>query len=424
MDLLKELEWRGLLYDKTEGLEEILASGPATGYIGFDPTASSLHVGSLIPIMGMARMQRAGHRPIALVGGGTGLIGDPSGKSQERQLLTPEKVEENKVGVRRQLSRFLEFSDSPTGALMLDNAEWLQGCGLIDFLRDVGKHFSINAMLAKESVKRRLEQDQGISFAEFSYSLLQAYDFLMLSQRWGCRLQMGGSDQWGNITAGIDLIRRISQERAAGLVFPLVVSSSGVKFGKTEEGNVWLDCERTSPFRFYQFWLNSDDRDAITYLKYFTWLGQEEIAQLESAQASAPQEREAQRRLARELTGMVHGQTEADNAVRASRVLFGGEVQGLRASQVEEIFSDVPSSDLPASRLEGEGASLTDLLAESGLVKSKGEARRLIQGGGANLNNVRVNDTGRKVDREDCIDGRFLIMRKGGKSYHLLRILD
>lgn len=427
-ELFHELEWRGLVYGATEGLPEALAGGPLTGYIGFDPSAASLHVGSLLPIMLLARLQRFGHTPIAIAGGGTGLIGDPSGKSQERQLLTRERVEANLVGIRAQLDRFLDFEAKDNPAQVIDNADWLTTIGLMDFLRDVGKHFTVNAMLAKDSVKRRLEGEEGISFTEFSYMLLQAYDFLVLYDRTGCRLQLGGSDQWGNIVAGIELIRRLRQERAYGLVCPLVTTSAGVKFGKTEAGAVWLDAGLTSPFRFYQFWIQVDDRDVVSYLKFFTWLGREEIAALEEATAEAPERREAQRRLAEEVTRAVHGEGELARAQRASAVLFGEELGDLDAAQVEEIFADVPSTELARERFaggeggEGGGVSIVDLLADTELATSKSDARRAVEGGGIYLNNRRMSDPRQPVGLGDAVDGRLLVLRKGRKSYHLVRL--
>jgi tyrosyl-tRNA synthetase len=433
-----EFEWRGLVYDATEGLRDLLAEEKVTAYIGFDPTAASLHVGSLLPIMGLARLQRFGHTPIAIAGGGTGLIGDPSGKTQERLLLTQEKVEENLAGIQGQLARFLDFDAKANPARIVNNADWLATVSLMDFLRDVGKHFTVNGMVAKESVKRRLEQADGISFTEFSYMLLQAYDYLVLYDRYGCRLQMGGSDQWGNITAGADLIRRLRGERevvqvgpnaekakplAHGLVFPLVTTSSGVKFGKTEAGAVWLSPELTSPFRFYQFWLNIDDRDVIHYLRSFTWLGQEEIVELEEKLRTAPQEREAQRTLARAVTRAVHGETEVDKAVRASRILFGESMADLEPRDVAEIFADVPSSRIERSRLVPDGLPLVELLVASGLVPSKSEARRAIQGGGIYVNNQREADEKRRISAVDAIGKELLVLRKGRKDYHLVRVV-
>jgi tyrosyl-tRNA synthetase len=438
VNVFDEFEWRGLVYDATEGLRELLAEEKVTAYIGFDPTAASLHVGSLLPIMGLARLQRFGHTPIAIAGGGTGLIGDPSGKTQERLLLTNEKVEENLAGIQGQLARFLDFDAKANPARIVNNADWLATISLMEFLRDVGKHFTVNGMVAKESVKRRLEQADGISFTEFSYMLLQAYDYLVLYDRYGCRLQMGGSDQWGNITAGADLIRRLRGERegvqagpnaekakplAHGLVFPLVTTSSGVKFGKTEAGAVWLSAELTSPFRFYQFWLNVDDRDVVHYLKSFTWLGQEEIAELEEKLRTAPQEREAQRTLAREVTRAVHGETEVDKAVRASRILFGESMADLEPRDVAEIFADVPSSQIERSRLVPDGLPLVELLVAAGLVPSKSEARRAIQGGGIYVNNQREADEKRRISAVDAIGRELLVLRKGRKDYHLVRVV-
>src|SRR6266481_6320536 len=320
MNLYDEFQWRGMLHEATPDLQKILGEEKLTAYIGFDPSAASLHVGSLLPVMGLARLQKFGHTPIAIAGGGTGLIGDPSGKTKERQLLTKEQVAENLVGIREQLNHFLDFDAKDNPARIVNNADWLVPISMMEFLRDVGKYFTVNNLLAKEAIKRRLETDDGISFTEFSYPLLQAYDYLVLHDRHGCTLQMGGSDQWGNIVAGIDLIRRLRSAKAHGLVFPLVTTAAGVKFGKTEAGAVWLDSKLTSPYRFYQFWLNTDDRDVITYLKFFTWLSVEEIDQLEQSVKDSPESREAQRRLAREVTSMLHGETELDKAVRASEV--------------------------------------------------------------------------------------------------------
>jgi len=322
MDLYEELEWREMIYDGTEGLRDALASSSLTGYIGFDPTASSLHVGSLLTVLGLARLQRAGHAPIAVVGGGTGMIGDPSGKSQERVLLSSEQIEINVAGIREQLARLLDFDAARNPARIVNNADWLGGIDVLSFLRDVGKHFTVSSMLQKESVNRRLETEEGISYTEFSYLVLQAYDFLQLFDRTGCTLQMGGSDQWGNITAGIDLIRKLRARKAHGLVWPLMQTASGVKFGKTEAGAVWLDPERTKPFRFYQFWLNTDDRDVVRYLKCFTFLPRDTIDGLARATAEKPEAREAQRTLAREVTALVHGQEQVHRAERAAEVLF------------------------------------------------------------------------------------------------------
>lgn len=423
MNLYEEFQWRGMLYDATEGMQEVLAKQHITGYIGFDPTAASLHVGSLLPIMGLVRMQRHGHTPIALAGGGTGLIGDPSGKTTERQLLTREKLAENLEGIRGQLAHFLDFESRTNPALLLNNADWLTTINLVDFLRDIGKHFTVNYMLAKESVKQRYERGDGISFTEFSYMLLQSYDFLMLHDKHKCILQMGGSDQWGNIVAGTELIRKLRGEKGYGLVFPLVTTSAGVKFGKTEAGAVWLDPNLTSPFRFYQFWLNTDDRDVARYLKFFTLLEQPEIADLEASLETAPEKREAHRRLGEEVTRMVHGEAQLQRALQATRVLFGGEIAGLSASDVLDIFADVPSHDMPRSAFEGDGLALTDAVVTCGIAPSKGAARRLIESGGIYVNNRRVTDTRTALNLAELIEGQYLVLRKGAKDYHLARAL-
>ena len=422
LDIYGELDWRGMVYAATDGAREVLAREPVTGYIGFDPTASSLHVGSLLPVMALARLQRFGHRPIAIVGGGTGLIGDPSGKSQERTLLTMERVEENLRGIRGQLERFLDFESSRAPARIVNNADWLVGLDLMVFLRDVGKHFTVNYMLAKESVKRRLQQEDGISFTEFSYLMLQAYDFLTLYDRYGCTLQMGGSDQWGNITAGCDLIRKLRGVRAHGLVMPLVTTASGVKFGKTEAGAVWLDPQRTSPFRFYQFWLNTDDRDAVAYLRYFTFLGEGAIRDLEAARDRAPQQREAQRTLAREVTGLVHGEEAVRRAEHASGLLFGEGITELNADEVLAVFEDVPSTVLGAAAFEGQGLGLVDLLVQTGLAGSRGEAARLIRGGGVYVNNRRISDERGRLTLDQGIGGRLFVLRKGQRHTHLVKL--
>ncbi|HSW30143.1 MAG TPA: tyrosine--tRNA ligase [Longimicrobiales bacterium] len=420
---IEELHWRGMLYASTEGAAEHLAGGRRTAYIGFDPTAASLHVGSLLPIMGLVHLQRAGHVPIGLVGGGTGLIGDPSGKTAERQLLTKEKVAGNAEGIRRQLEHFLDFEAKSNPARMANNLDWLGGLALVDFLRDVGKHFSVNQLMARESVKRRLENEEtGISYTEFSYALLQSYDFLELYRREGCTLQMGGSDQWGNITAGTDLIRRMAGGKAYGVVFPLVTNAAGTKFGKTEAGNVWLDAALTSPFRFYQFWINADDADAGRYLRFFSLRSREEIGRLEDAVKAAPQAREAQRALAEEVTRRLHGDTGLARAMKATEVLFGGEIEGMGADEVADVFSEVPSATLPRAALEGEGLALVDLLARTGLATSKGDARRAVEGGGIYLNNRRIADPAYAVRVGDAIEGRFLVLRKGKKSYHLVAL--
>jgi tyrosyl-tRNA synthetase len=442
--LFEEYRWRGMLHDVTEGAEAAFEEAPQAAYVGFDPTASSLHVGHLLPIMGLVHLQRAGHTPIALVGGGTGLIGDPSGKSQERQLLTRAQSEENARAVRDQLAHFLDFQGVSNPAVLVDNLEWLGGMQVLDYLRDVGKHFSVNVMLRKDTVKRRIAEDgPGISYTEFSYLLLQSYDFLRLFQDRGCRFQFGGSDQWGNITGGTDLIRRVTGERAFGVTFPLITTSSGVKFGKTEAGAVWLDPKRTSPYRFYQFWLQTEDADVGRYLRYFTLLSRPEIEALEASAAERPEAREAQRALARDVTARVHGEHGLARAEAAAQALFGGGgaaggagagaaaggggaasggLEALSPDELVDLFRDVPSSTLPASLFEGDGIPVLELVSASTLVQSKGEARRGIEQGGLYLNNARLTDVGATVTREAALHGRFLLLRKGKRSYHLIQV--
>lgn len=421
MSVWQEWEWRGLLQESTEGLSEAFERETMVGYIGFDPTAASLHVGNLMTLMNLARLQRGGHSPIALVGGGTGLIGDPSGKSQERNLLTFEQVEVNAQGIRRQLERFLDFS-GPHAARLANNVEWLRPVGFLDFLRDVGKHFTVNAMLAKESVKRRVQGEQGLSFTEFSYQLLQAYDFLVLHDRFGCNLQMGGSDQWGNIVSGCDLVRKVRGARVHGLVWPLMTTASGGKFGKTEQGTIWLDPLLTSPFQFHQFWLNTEDRDAARYLKSFTWLDRARIVELEQEVATAPEQRVAQRTLAREVTTMVHGTEEAQRAEDAAAVLFAGSLAEAKADDVLRVFADVPSIEVTREQLMN-GVGVAELVVRAGLAASKGEATRLIRQGGIYVNDERQREERGKVGVERLIEGRVLILRKGVRERRLVMVL-
>lgn len=423
-NIYDELEWRGLIYDQTEGARALLRAQKITLYNGFDPTASSLHVGSLVPMIQLARFQRFGHTPIAIAGGGTGMVGDPSGKSEERVLMSDEEIEANLAGIRTQLASILDFEARSNPARIVNNADWLKKITLMDFLREVGKHFSVNYMTAKDSVKSRLEREEGISFTEFSYMLLQAYDYLVLHDRFDCQLQVGGSDQWGNILAGVELVRRMRGNQVHGIVYPLITRADGSKFGKTAAGtSVWLDPQRTSPYRFYQFWLNTDDANVVNYLKYYTFMERQEVAALTSALHERPEQREAQRALAQEMTRMVHGETALQRAEVASQVLFGGELEGLDAADIADIFSDVPSSELPRTDLEDGGVPLANLLADAGLANSRGQARRDIEGGGIYLNNVRVTDRERAASIEDTIEGQFIVLRKGRKKYHLVRIL-
>jgi tyrosyl-tRNA synthetase len=419
MDLYGELEWRGLVYDASEGLRDVLAREKVTVYAGFDPTAASLHVGHILPILALARCQRFGHSPIAVVGGGTGLIGDPSFKAAERALLTVEQVEANVERIRGQLARFLDFDHTTVPARLVNNAEWLTKLGAIEFMRDVGKHFTVNAMMAKESVKRRAEADEGISYTEFSYPLLQSFDFLVLYDRFKCTVQIGGSDQWGNITSGMDLIRRVRAARAHGLVLPLLMTSAGTKFGKTEAGSVWLDAQLTKPYEFYQFWLNTDDRDAMRYLKFFTFLSQARIGELEAAMRDEPERRDAQRELAREVTRLVHGETGVRDAESAAQALFAADVTVMSAAQLLEVFANVPSRTITYDR---EGWRLVSLLTESGVTSSNSEATKLIRGGGIYVNDRRITDEKERLRPAQAIEGQLFVVRKGKKDNFLIRI--
>jgi tyrosyl-tRNA synthetase len=423
-DLLSTFRDRGFLQDVTPGLAGRLARGPITAYVGFDPTADSLHVGNLVPVMGLAWLQHAGGTPVALVGAGTAMVGDPSGKRQERPVLTVEQIDANAAAMRTQLGRFLRFPASATRdapddnyARMRNNADWLRPLGLMDFLRDTGKHFTLSYMLQKESVRSRMET--GISYTEFSYMLVQAYDYWHLCTTDGCELQMGGSDQWGNITAGIELIGRRESREVHGLVFPLITTASGAKFGKSEDDNVWLDPARTSPYKLYQFWLNTDDGDVERYLKLFTFLELDEIARVMDAQRGDPAGRPAQRRLAWAATALVHGEAEAEKARVNSEALFGrgsGADSEDRALQVIAESSDIPVASIPRAKL-GDGIPLVDVLHRVGLASSKSEARRMIQGGGAYVNGEQVDDVNRQLTLDDFGTRQWVLLRKGKKNY-------
>ncbi|MCS7090755.1 MAG: tyrosine--tRNA ligase [Verrucomicrobiota bacterium] len=421
MNIWEELHWRGLVADCTDPAALGQRTQPLTVYCGFDPTADSLHVGHLVPLLALRRFQLFGHHPIAVAGGATGAIGDPSGKSAERPLLSPEQIRFNLEAIRPQLARLLDFQTSVNPARLLDNADWTADVRYLDFLREIGKHFSINQMLAKESVRARLEnRDTGLSYTEFSYMLLQAFDFYVLCRDYDCQLQIGGSDQWGNITAGIDLIRKKLGRAAYGLTLPLVTKADGTKFGKTESGSVWLDPRKTSPYRFYQFWINTDDRDVIRYLKYFTFLPAEEIAALETQHQQNPGARTAHRALARAVTELVHGPTATQEAVRASEVLFGGKLEGIPEGTFREIMDEVPTLHLNRTRLEGSGLPLTELLIQAGLATSKSQARKDIEAGGIYINNVREIRIDRAITIQDLLFGRHLLLRKGKKQYVLM----
>lgn len=416
--MIEELSWRGLLFDQTEGAAEHLGEGPKVAYIGFDPTSDSLHVGSLLPIMCLVHLQRHGHTPIALVGGATGMIGDPSGKSKERNLLDSDTLRSNIAGLKKQLSQFLKFDAVDNPAQLVNNYDWFGGLGFIQVLRDVGKHFPMSSMLNKESVKRRISAG-GISYTEFSYMILQAYDFLHLHREFGCTFQLGGSDQWGNITAGTELIRRSVDARCHGVVMPLVTKANGEKFGKSLGGNVWLDPEKTSPYKFYQFWLNQADEDALRFVKFFTLITEADYQQLEADHREAPHLREAQRFLARDVTLRVHGADALERAERATDALFGGDVTALTSDEIEEVFQDVPSFSIEGDGEESPG--ILDCMVNVGMTKSKGEARRLVQGGGVRLNGEKVTDPQAKLDQWSGIENRLYVFRKGNKGYYVIR---
>jgi tyrosyl-tRNA synthetase len=460
MDLFSDLTWRGLVNQSThpEQFAGWLAGGPRTLYAGFDPTSDSLHVGHLLPALMLRRFQKAGHRPIALVGGATGMIGDPSGKSEERNLLSVEQLQSNVAAIERQLRGLLDF-DGSQAALLLNNFDWMRSFSYLDFLRDVGKHFPVNMMLAKDSVKGRLERDSGISYTEFSYMLLQAYDFVYLNKHHGCELQIGGSDQWGNITAGIDLARRMHVAAGGtnhavqlyGLTCPLLLKSDGTKMGKTEQGALFLDPSKTSPYAFYQYWINVADADAATCLRFLTELPHDEIAELDKSRAEQPHLRESQKRLAEELTRLIHGDTGLAAALKATAVLFGAEIGGpareqvgdlistsemldaeraaitrdqlitLTEAELLDIFADVSSQALPRAHLAGEGLLLADAMVKAGLAKSKSEARRTIAQGGAYVNNRPRTDVETKLTAADLASETVMVLRSGKKKYALLR---
>ncbi len=427
MNFVEELKWRGMLHDIMPGTEEQLQKEMTTAYVGFDPTAESLHIGSLAPIILLKRFQLAGHKPIALVGGATGMIGDPSGKSQERNLLNEETLERNLNGIKKQLSKFIDFeSDSENKALMVNNYDWMKDLSFLEFIRDVGKHITVNYMMAKDSVKKRLNPDAkaGMSFTEFTYQLVQGYDFYWLNQNLGCKLQMGGSDQWGNITTGTELIRRKSEGEAFALTITLIKKADGTKFGKTETGNVWLDPNLTSPYKFYQFWLNTTDEDAENYIKIFTFLSKEETENLIAEHKEAPHARVLQKKLAEEVTTMVHSSEEYEMAVEASQILFGKgtaeQLRKLNESTFLSVFEGVPQFEVSKAELE-QGINVLDLLAEKTAVfPSKGELRRTIQGNGLSINKEKIGDADLIVNSDSLIGGKYILAQKGKKNYFLI----
>jgi tyrosyl-tRNA synthetase len=427
MNFIEDLKWRGMIHDMTPGLEEQLAKESTAAYIGFDPTADSLHVGSYAQIMLLKRFQLAGHKPIALIGGATGMIGDPSGKSQERNLLTEEILNKNLEGVKAQLSKFLDFDATHANAAeLVNNYEWMKNYSFLEFIRDIGKHLTVNYMMSKDSVKKRLSNESkvGMSFTEFSYQLVQGYDFYWLNDNKNCKLQMGGSDQWGNITTGTELIRRINGNEAFALTIPLITKADGGKFGKTENGNVWLDPERTSPYAFYQFWLNTSDEDAEKYIKVFTLISKDEIDILISQHREAPHERILQRKLAEEITTMVHSKEELESAIEASQILFGkgtaDQLKKLDEKTFLDIFDGVPQFKISRSELEN-GIDLLDLLTEkTSVFPSKGELRRTIQGNGLSINKEKISGQDLTIDAGWLISEKYILTQKGKKNYFIL----
>jgi len=425
VNIFEELEWRGLVADCTDAaeLKKRLEAGPIVLYAGFDPTADSLHAGSLVPLLALRRFQLLGHHPIAVAGGATGLVGDPSGRTAERQLLNKETLDRNIAGIKEQLRLLLDFECVANPARLVDNAEWTSPIGFLDFLRDIGKHFSVNQMMAKESVRARMEnRETGLSFTEFSYMLLQAFDFFHLFQAHQCELQIGGSDQWGNITAGMELTRKKAGAHVFGLTLPLILNTDGTKFGKSAAGAVWLDAKKTSVYRFYQFWIRTDDRDVIRYLKYFTFLSREEIESLAAQHHERPEARAAHKALAAAMTDLLHGANATTEAIRASDILFGGGLEGIAESTFNEIVGEVPTRDLDKSKLEGTGAPLPEVMAASGLCPSKGQARKDIEGGGVYVNNVREPSPLRNLTMADLLFGKHLLLRKGKRNYTVMSV--
>ena len=423
--ILQELDWRGLYADCTDrdALQQRTAAGPLVLYCGFDPTSDSLHVGNLIPLLALRRFQLAGHHPIALAGGATGMIGDPSGKSDERNLLTPDQLERNLASITPQLERFLDFSTTSNPARVVNNYDWTAPIPVLDFLRDVGKHITVNSMVAKDSVRARMEdRASGISFTEFSYMLLQGFDFYHLRNTFNCELQIGATDQWGNITVGTELTRKKLGVAVWGLVSPLLVKADGTKYGKSAEGAVWLDRNKTSPYRFYQFFVNTDDADVVKLLKTLTFLSADAIADLEAAVRMRPEARDAQRSLAQEMTTLVHGTDAAGAAAAASGILFGGSVGDVPEGALAEIAGEVPTCDLSMATFEGPAVPIIDLLVQSGLAESKSDGRRAVESGGVYVNNVRAEGASRGVTKTDLLFGKYVLLRKGKRNYALVHV--
>ncbi len=424
MTLIEELKWRGMLQDIIPGTEEQLNKEATTGYIGFDPTADSLHIGSLVPILLLVHLQKAGHKPIALIGGATGMIGDPSGKSEERNLLTPEQLSINVAGIRKQLEKHLDFnSGKPNTAELVNNYDWFKDISFIDFLRDAGKHITVNYMMSKDSVKKRFQGDVGISYTEFAYQLMQGYDFYLLYKDKNCKLQMGGSDQWGNITTGTEFIRRKASGEAFAFTCPLITKADGGKFGKTEKGNIWLNPERTTPYQFYQFWLNASDEDARKWIRIFSFLSPETIESLSSEHEQKPSERVLQKALAKEVTSFVHGEEEFHKAIEQTQKLFAQQDAPAESLSVEDLESleGVKKFDFSRQRIE-DGLDIVSFLAETGTFPSKGEARKMIQNGGVSVNRIKVEDISRQVSSSDLLHNQYILVQKGRKNYFLVKV--
>ncbi len=428
MTILEDLKWRGLIADCTdsEALAQRLAQGPITLYCGFDPTADSLHVGNLVPLFALKRFQNYGHHPIAVAGGATGMVGDPSGKSAERNLQPPAQLAHNLICIKAQLAKFLDFEAAANPAQIVNNAGWTADMGYLEFLREVGKHFTVNGMIAKESVRARMEdRESGISYTEFSYMLLQAFDFYHLRKTCRCELQVGATDQWGNITAGVELCRRKLEATVWGLTFPLLTKADGTKYGKTASGAVWLDAKRTSPYKFFQFFMQTEDSDVVKLLKVLTFLSRQEIEELERRHQADPGAREAHARLAKELTTLVHGAAATQTAVRASQILFGAAIgSDINEATFEEVVGEAPTQSLPKAKLEGPGVPLTELFVLAGLCPSKGQARKDLEGGGGYLNNERITDIARAATVKDLLFGKHLLLRKGKRTYAVVTALE
>ncbi|HEX2936923.1 MAG TPA: tyrosine--tRNA ligase [Bacteroidales bacterium] len=426
MKFFEELKWRGLVHDIKPGTEEQLEKEMTSAYIGFDPTSDSLHIGSLVPILLLVHLQRAGHKPIALVGGATGMVGDPSGKSEERNLLSEQTLQFNLQGVKKQLEKYLDFNPSrPNAAEMVNNYDWFQNMGFLAFIRDVGKHITVNYMMAKDSVKKRIESENGISFTEFTYQLIQGYDFYWLYKNKNCKIQMGGSDQWGNIVTGTELIRRIDGGEAYAFTCPLIKKADGGKFGKTEKGNVWLDASKTSPYQFYQFWLNASDEDAMGWIKIFTLMPPAEIETLIAEHTAAPHLRLLQKRLAKEITTFVHGEQEYEFAIKASEILFGNAttdvLKSLSEIQLLQALEGVPTFNYSRAAITN-GTDIVTFLADTTIFPSKGEARKMVQGGGVSINKGKVDNIETKVDSSMLLNDKYILVQKGKKNYFLVKV--